>query len=286
MAKNISLAGAVFPDVPSILLPQQGGGMVSYVDVTGTTAVASDVAQGKKFYTANGIETTGTASGGGGGTPTLGALRPDAELVQRYTYDKLLVQDEGVTIPSYTTTATTLKANATIGTLSVDISNYRYIITERMLALPIYSTATKAKGRAEYFMSAYVYEDVYIPNGERIGSGEIASSVNAVLSTYRYNFLYWQSATVYGIAASQNGAFMVPSNPTMGSTSITVKSPDFRIKGNTNYYNSTYWNYTTDIRGQYIIEVWRVPNTPIYGYEVGSLVHKMIDDINNGGTLT
>lgn len=35
------------------------------MDISDTTAIASDVAQGKYFYTANGTKTTGTASGGG-----------------------------------------------------------------------------------------------------------------------------------------------------------------------------------------------------------------------------
>lgn len=36
------------------------------IDLTPTTAVASDVAQGKVFFDRSGIRTTGTASGGGG----------------------------------------------------------------------------------------------------------------------------------------------------------------------------------------------------------------------------
>lgn len=38
---------------------------ITAVDISDTTAVAADVAQGKYFYTAQGIKTTGTASGGG-----------------------------------------------------------------------------------------------------------------------------------------------------------------------------------------------------------------------------
>ena len=66
MSKNISLLGAVYSNVPAILLPQQGGGTARFDDASVTTAVASDVASGKIFLAANGTITTGTNSGGGG----------------------------------------------------------------------------------------------------------------------------------------------------------------------------------------------------------------------------
>ena len=67
MAQNISLWGNTYNNCPSILLPKSGGGTASFVDVTDTTAAAADVASGKYFYTASGVRTQGTSSGGGGG---------------------------------------------------------------------------------------------------------------------------------------------------------------------------------------------------------------------------
>ena len=66
MAQNISLLGATYSAVPAVQLPKQGGGTATFTDVTDTTAGASDVASGKYFYTAAGVRTAGTSSGGGG----------------------------------------------------------------------------------------------------------------------------------------------------------------------------------------------------------------------------
>ena len=74
MSQNITLLGASYSDVPSVTLPKTGGGTASFTDVTGTTAIASDVASGKYFFTASGTLTLGTATGGSGG----GSVSQDA----------------------------------------------------------------------------------------------------------------------------------------------------------------------------------------------------------------
>ena len=66
MAQNVTIAGASYEDVPSVDMPTTGGGTSSFYDVSDTTATAADVASGKVFYSAAGVRSTGTASGGSG----------------------------------------------------------------------------------------------------------------------------------------------------------------------------------------------------------------------------
>lgn len=66
MSQNITLWGATYSAVPAVTLPKSGGGTATFTDVTDTTAAAADVSTGKYFYTASGVRTQGTNSGGGG----------------------------------------------------------------------------------------------------------------------------------------------------------------------------------------------------------------------------
>lgn len=65
MAQNITLLGASYTDVPSVLLPKTGGGTASFIDVTDSTLTqASDLMSGVTAYGNDGTLLTGTGSGG------------------------------------------------------------------------------------------------------------------------------------------------------------------------------------------------------------------------------
>lgn len=99
MAQNITLLGASYSNVPAVNLPKTGGGTASFVDVTDTTAAAADVASGKYFYTAAGVRTQGTSSGGGGSNWT-----------------KIATQEFTVN--------TTSTSNASVGDITLTLSDY------------------------------------------------------------------------------------------------------------------------------------------------------------------
>ena len=77
MAQNVTIANATYSSVPAIEVPKQGGGTAAFFDVSDTTATASDVAQGKYFFSSLGIYTEGTAVPGGGSAITV-VDTPDA----------------------------------------------------------------------------------------------------------------------------------------------------------------------------------------------------------------
>lgn len=228
---------------------------------------------------------------GEGGPIIRGAIRPDAELVEKWTMDQYAVADLGLTIPAYTTTATTLRASQNLGTHTGDPLNYRYFITERVLTTPEYSITTLAKGRQEYSLGFAQYEWLYNPLGQMptiinpSKSYGVYSQMEAAAITRE---IYWSSATAVGVYTSSTYcANQGITAPTISSNkTIAIKSPTIAIRGHATYLVNTFMNAMTDIRCQYVIELWRVPLTGIDGWSHGTQMDSIFNDIaNNNGTL-
>lgn len=109
MAQDIELLNAIYPAVPAILLPKQGGGTAQFDDTTTTNgATASDIPLGKEAWV-NGVKLTGTGSGGGG----------------------IIIEDTpdpaGGTIREITAIAISGTYTASANTTGVDVSGYHYL---------------------------------------------------------------------------------------------------------------------------------------------------------------
>ena len=138
MAQNITLMGASYSAVPAVTLPKTGGGTALFTDVTDTTAAAADVANGKYFYTAAGVRTQGTNSGGGGeskntqvvqGTTrttssTLTAIGAEMTVTKTGTYDVYWSAFRSSTSSSYTYGTQLYVGGTAYGTQNTTWSNH------------------------------------------------------------------------------------------------------------------------------------------------------------------
>lgn len=246
------------------------------------------VPAGKKTITENGTDidvsqfATADVAVSSGGSVKMGALRPDAELWKSWSYDKLIVEDEEVTIPAYTTTATTLKASATLEEVTIDPTEYNYLLVQRGLSYPIYSVETTGKGRFEVFNVVRSTEVMNIPAGWVFGEGSQFVSVLSASNFYRS--IFWNGATTRAVGNLETGIPMSFVDPVYASSGnkLTVKSPNLKIKGDSSYFSNTFWDYVTDIRYQYIVELYRVPVTAaVDGWSYTSLFQHVVDCMNN-----
>lgn len=191
-------------------------------------------------------------------------LRDDCTLVQKWTNDSLVVTDESKTIPAYSTSAQTVIAAANLSpTITLDYTNYKYYILERFLTIPVYNTTTKEKGRPDCCMTSYLYEIVELEaNTLRAASGSpsYASRSVAIASQTVTRAPYWSAASTMGIyTATTYTASQVASAPTVSSGTLTCIAPSLQMRGSTTYFTSSAWGKITDIRRQYVIEVYRSP---------------------------
>ena len=65
MGDTLEIFGTEYTNVAGFKATDDNSQIKTYINVSDTTAVASDVAQGKYFYLADGTKTEGTATGGG-----------------------------------------------------------------------------------------------------------------------------------------------------------------------------------------------------------------------------
>lgn len=192
-----------------------------------------------------------------------GVMRPDAELIKTFTFDKKAVADLNITLPAYTTTATVFLDTQNLEQLTVDY-NYRHFVVEKFCAIPTYNRNDKLKGRIEYMVSTACYDFVFTPSNyyksldglDTYATAQIVAQANGAVTKQPYysadNVFNVYTSSTYGYGATAQA-------PSVSSGKMTVKTPKWQLRGSATYFTSTYWNAITDIRLQHVIEVWRHP---------------------------
>lgn len=198
------------------------------------------------------------------------AMRPNAEIIKTWSDDFLVHTDKSITIPSYSTSSTTLIAAANLTAQTIDMSAYDYFLAQRCLTIPIYSATTKLKGRMEYATGSYFSEAIAIPIDDLIALNDSTKKLGSAGYSYvngivLYRALYWNSTSALSLYTSSaygpQQQLQAPS--AFGSTSVRPKSPSVTIRGSTSQFTSNAWNILTDIRCQYVIELYRAPKNSL-----------------------
>lgn len=215
-------------------------------------------------------------------------IRPDAEKIKTYSNDSLVVTDDEVTLPDYNSSkAVTIKASANLsGTVTLDFDNYNYFVIERFLTTPVYNTNTPAVSRNEYSIGTVAYELLDIPaNTFSAANGtKYASRAVGVAAYTGYRLLYWSSASAVGVYTSTTyGIHQVAAAPSISSGKLTLKSPTLQFRGSSSYLTSAVYGTITDIRRQFVIDVYRSPKGQlnIDGWGLNQQALSILNDVNN-----
>lgn len=160
MSKNVTLWGASYTGVPSLEVPQTGGGTATFTDTSPTTATAADVATGKTFFLADGTQATGQLSGG----------------------STIIVDEEGEhgdTI-RHITTGETVEGSTTITTNGThDVAHYASAVVNVPSSAPSLQSKTATYTPTESTQTATISADSGYD-----GLSSVDVTVNAVSSTY------------------------------------------------------------------------------------------------------
>ena len=223
----------------------------------------------------------------------MGVLRSDAELVKTWSKDSLIVADDGVTLPAYSTSQQLVVASASLDGIIMDHDNYNYYALIRTLTIPVYNTSTPVQGRVEYSMSSGIYEVVDVPAGtlkSLVGNKTYNNNAKSIVGSAFYRMLYWNSDSSISVSSSQTyGTYQSLSAPSFANTTFNVSSPALYFRSSSGIMQQSVYNTITDVRMQYVIQLYRAPkgNLNIDGWGMYTQFDHIADCANSAShTLT
>ena len=224
----------------------------------------------------------GKGGGGGGGGESadiiVGALRPDAEKIWSTHYDRLIVRDEGVTKPTYSTSEQTLKTSSIIESIDLDYENYFYNVFVKGIAIPVLDESTAPATRPVAWWGCYSQEIVSHILDE--GEGNIVIDRSFTSSYYR-ELAYMVSGQTKFVNNQAKAAYLSSQALTGSGDRLSILNPALRVRGDTTYMNSASFTALIDIRYIYDIELWKVPaNTKgAQGFVLSSMQNELLKNV-------
>lgn len=252
---------------------------ITAVDISDTTAVASDVATGKYFYTADGTKTAGTASGGGG--DSWSAYGKNPTLVQTALNEKVYLKDTPFASWTPTTTSTKMSDVSDLTSYTTpSFNNYDYVGVYKVHTHFEYGVgATNTAKLEDSYYTAICFVVGDYTSYEAVES--YTANTTAVSSTNaKIGLLYYGSTGVLSWGTSFYGYYVYSfTNPTAALSSITLKKPQMNARCSSSTF-STANASAVDMDNSYCemkIELWQVDRgTSAYGKEI-AMIHDMYE---------
>lgn len=209
---DVIINGAQYNGVPSIIVPDAGGGNAEFYDMSGDMSF----------------------------------LGKNAECINSNFYsfsDTLANTDFAGWTPS--TTARTLEAAKTVGTFSADLADYDYYLVWDCRCDPAYTGTPTLKAHT-LFARCYIVQEICKRPSNWANIEADSFNGNACASLYAGNFLRYYGTTTgsvtYSWSASYGFYFSAASATFSSSTSntptVTVKTPAFYSRCSTTYFST------------------------------------------------
>lgn len=213
MSYNITIAGADFPTVPSIIVPQTGGGNA-------------------QFYAMNG---------------DMDWLGRGAELIDDSVYSKSDTLDNtGFATWTPSTTATTIVSTVNAKTFVGDLENYEYYLVWECGCDADYTDASPTLKAHFLFSRAYIVQEIMKRPSSFANIEANNWNGNACVSLYAGNFLRYYGTTTGSVTYSWNASYGIYfgasaatfSNSTSNTPTVTIKSPTLATRCSTTYFST------------------------------------------------
>ena len=213
MSYDISLMGATYPSVPSILLPQNGGGYAQYYAMDGN----------------------------------MDFLGKGAECINSSLYskeDSLKNTDWHGWTPS--TASKTCVASLTATTFAADLAAYEYYIVWECSVDPVYNSGTTNKALS-LLSRGYIIQDILKRPSSPANAAAGIYNGNACVSLYSGTYLKYYGTTTNTLAQTWAASYgwyfgataATFSNSTSDTPTVTVKTPTMVARCSTTYQSTT-----------------------------------------------
>ena len=229
------------------------------LDVSGTTAVESDVASGKTFVKADGSLATGTSSGGGGGgsitqdqdgylvlSPNGGGGGGDtwawygtnAELLKSES-DTIALEDTDYATWTPATSSSVIYMLPSSGNITTDFSTYDYTATLEFVFNPVYTTGTTLQNAALKYVYAGKLDITSAPATYLQMENGSGFTTQASASCGYYRLAYVNSSGTNSSIQSNTSVYCSTFNSSSSGTSYFYIQPKVYAICSSSYFSTT-----------------------------------------------